>query len=108
VTKFGSSSQTDHDQSDDSGDENDFLNELSSEFESNEKLWLINTNDDIGTTPDLLEATDNNKSVDWYHANNSVNEVSAKPKNDKKSMLTLTHDEIAICSDKESSFENQE
>jgi hypothetical protein len=73
VTQFDALSQTDHDKSDDSGNANDFLNELSRKFESNEKSLLININNDIGTTSDSLQASDNGKSVAQCRANNSVN-----------------------------------
>jgi hypothetical protein len=64
-TKFDSSSQTHHDNPDDSGDANDFLNKLSSEFESHETALLSNVNDDIGITSDSLLAFDKNKSDGW-------------------------------------------
>jgi hypothetical protein len=108
VSEFSSSSQTDHGKSDNSGDENDFLNELSRQFESNEKLVLTNTSDEIETRLDLLEGSDNGKSADWYHVTNSLNGVSMKPSKDKNSMLTLTHDGITMGSNIESSFKNQD
>jgi hypothetical protein len=83
------------------------LNEFSSKFESDEKSLLINTNDDIGTTSDSLQASDNGKSNDLYRATDSMNEVSMKPDDDKKSTRTVTHNETAICLKNESSFENE-
>jgi hypothetical protein len=83
------------------------LNELSRKLESNKKSLLINTNDEIGSPTDSLEASDNGQSDDWCRVNDSVSEVSTKPNDDKKSVLTVTDDDIAICSEKESSFENE-
>jgi hypothetical protein len=64
LTKFDASSRTNYDKQDDSGNANDFVNELSKAFQSNGKSLLIDTNDDIGTTSDLLQASDNGKSDD--------------------------------------------
>jgi hypothetical protein len=108
VTKFDASSQTDDDKPDYSGNAKDFLNKLSSKFESSEKSMLINTNDDFGTSSNLLQTSDNGKSDDSCHVNDSVNEVAITPENHKKSMRTVTHDNIAICSDKEFSLENKQ
>jgi hypothetical protein len=83
------------------------LNGLSGKFESHEISLLINTNDDIGTTFDSLQAPENGKSDDWRHANDSMNDVSTKLDDDKKSMRTMAPDEIAICSDKEPSLERK-
>jgi hypothetical protein len=83
------------------------LNGLSVKFESHEKSLLINTNDDIRTTSDSLQAPDNGKSDDWRRVNDSMNHVSTKLEDDKKSLRTMAPDLIAICSDKEPSFERK-
>jgi hypothetical protein len=64
-TKFDSSWQTDHETPDDSGNGTDFLKELFRKFESHVIAWLMNTNDNIGTTTDSLTAFDNGKSDGW-------------------------------------------
>jgi hypothetical protein len=50
-------------QPDDSGKANDFLNEFSGASKSNEKLLLIKSNSEIGTTSDSLQMSDNSKSL---------------------------------------------
>jgi hypothetical protein len=47
------------------------------------------------------------KSNDWCRVNDTVNEVSMKPDDNKKSLRAII-DGIAICSEKVSSFENEE
>jgi hypothetical protein len=108
VSNCSPSSQTDHDKPDDSGNPNDFLNEFSSNFESNKKSLTVNTNEDIGPASNLLERPDNGKSDDQCHRNETVNEVSKKPDNDQKPMASAKQDDIAICSDKEFSLDNVE
>jgi hypothetical protein len=82
------------------------LNELSSQFESNEITQIIKVSDDIGTISDSLEASANGKSDGWWRVNDSVNGVSTKLNDKEKSMQIVTHNDRAICSDQESSFEN--
>jgi hypothetical protein len=69
----------------DSGNVNDFLNDLSSKFEFKEKWLLISGNDDFRTTSDSLEQSDNGKLDDWCQVNDCVNDVSPKPDDDHES-----------------------
>jgi hypothetical protein len=62
LAQFEASSQTDDDRSDDSGNVNDCLNEVSSQRELNETSALMTANNEIGTTSDSLSASANGKS----------------------------------------------
>jgi hypothetical protein len=106
-TKFSPSSQTDHGNPHDFGSSNDFLNEFSSKFKSNEVSLLVDTSEDIGIASNLLERSANGKPGDRWRLNDSANKASTKSGDDQNLMLTVTHDDIAICSNKESSLESE-
>jgi hypothetical protein len=60
--KIDSSTPAKHDKGDKSGKARGFLKQQSREFESNEPVWQMNTNDDNGITTGSLAASSNGKS----------------------------------------------